>query len=403
MTIESTRTAQGTKSTASGTHHVTAKSGSTSAAGTTADGGFAGLMSLLSASDPAGEASDAGTFGSDVLLPQANIPKDDDKNIPLALDSQGQIAMNFITLSALPTSGDASATTQPSVALSPSVVAQASEKTSSKAPIVQATDKRRPSDKADVTFSTQPGADASVKGHDAVSEVTTLLNNRSANASSGASQVQAEWREVRTHQLAQVPVVTPDVSRLAEAMASVNSAPNPSERAPSKLHSATSGMGMDGLSGMAQADKLGISPTYEVASTTAVVPDTQVAETVSYWATHGVQNAELTLDGLGKEPVEVRISVDGNQTQVDFLTNQPEVRQALESASAQLREMLSGEGLQLTGMSIGMSGRGQTPGDGGQAKQSPRQTTRVSLEQPAVTVTARVANSSVGRALDLYV
>jgi flagellar hook-length control protein FliK len=115
-----------------------------------------------------------------------------------------------------------------------------------------------------------------------------------------------------------------------------------------------------------------------------------------------VQSAELTLDGLGNEPVKVRISVDGDQTQVDFRSNQPEVRQALESASAQLKTMLSGEGLQLTGMSIGTSGRGQTPGDGGQPKPSPRQTTRVSLA-PTVATTARVANLSVGQSLDLYV
>jgi flagellar hook-length control protein FliK len=185
-------------------------------------------------------------------------------------------------------------------------------------------------------------------------------------------------------------------------MASVNGASNPAERTPGKLQSGTPGAGTEGLFGTALADKLGMSPTYEVAPATAVVPDTQVAETVSYWATHGVQSAELTLDGLGHEPVKVRISVDGDQTQVDFRSNQPEVRQALESASAQLKTMLSSEGLQLTGMSIGTSGRGQTPGEGGQPKPSPRQITRVSLA-PAVATTARVANLSVGQALDLYV
>jgi flagellar hook-length control protein FliK len=99
----------------------------------------------------------------------------------------------------------------------------------------------------------------------------------------------------------------------------------------------------------------------------------------------------------------VRISVAGDQTQVDFRTNQPEVRQALENASVQLKEMLSGEGLQLTGMSIGTSGRGQTPSDGGhQPRPSTRQIARVSLE-PVVATTARVANRSVGQSLDLYV
>jgi flagellar hook-length control protein FliK len=287
---------------------------------------------------------------------------------------------------ATPPSGDASAVTQVPGKASP----------------IQATDKRRPSDKVDTALATLPGAEAPVKGHDSVSDVTTLLSNRQTNVSSTVSQVQAELREVRTHQLAPAAVVTPDVSRLAQAMASVNGASNPAERTPGKLQSGAPGAGMEGLLGTALADKLGMSPTYEVAPATAVVADTQVAETVSYWATHGVQSAELTLDGLGNEPVKVRISVDGDQTQVDFRSNQPEVRQALESASAQLKTMLSGEGLQLTGMSIGTSGRGQTPGDGGQPKPSPRQTTRVSLA-PTVATTARVANLSVGQSLDLYV
>lgn len=378
MTIESTRAPEGVKPTASGTPRAAAKPGQTGLADANAGQGFAGLMSLLSATDTAGEASDVGVSGTDSLLSSSGMAKDDDKNSALALGNEGLVAINAIAFFVPP--------------------AQASGNASP----IQTTDKRLASDKVDTSLVTLPGAEAPEKGHGRASGVATLLNNRSANVSSGISQVQAELREVRPHQFALTEVVTPDVSRMAQAMASVNGASNSPERTPGKLHSGTPGAGMEGLLGTALADKLGMSPTYEVAPTTAVVPDTQVAETVSYWATHGVQNAELTLDGLGHEPVEVRISVDGDQTQVDFRSNQPEVRQALESASAQLKTMLSSEGLQLTGMSIGTSGKGQTPGDGGQPKPSPRQTTRVSLA-PTVATTAHVANLSVGQALDLYV
>lgn len=287
--------------------------------------------------------------------------------------------------------------TLPSAA--PSVVAQAAGKAS----VIQAADKWRPSDKSDAALTIASSAEASTKGHGAVSDASTVFNSRPANVLTGVSHVQAELREVRTQQLAQLSAAAPDLSRMAAAMTSAIVAPNPTERTTGKHQSSTTGAGMEGLLGTALADKLGISPTYEVAPTTAVVPDTQVAETVSYWATHGVQSAELTLDGLGHEPVEVRISVDGDQAQVDFRTNQPEVRQVLESASAQLKEMLSSEGLQLTGMSIGTSGRGQTPGDGGQPRPSAtRQTKIVSLE-PVTIPRTRGANPSVGRALDLYV
>ncbi|APW48185.1 hypothetical protein RA876_03770 [Rhodoferax antarcticus] len=139
-----------------------------------------------------------------------------------------------------------------------------------------------------------------------------------------------------------------------------------------------------------------------MAAASAVVAEGAVAETVSYWATNGVQSAELTLDGLGDEPVEVRISVDGDEAQIDFRSNMPEVRQVLESASAQLKAMLSSEGLQLTGMSVGTSGRGGAQDNGRQPRPGARQTTLVSVE-PARASSTRVANAAVGQALDLYV
>jgi flagellar hook-length control protein FliK len=229
-----------------------------------------------------------------------------------------------------------------------------------------------------------------------------LLDNRPAPVASGISQVQADLREVKTALQSATPTLATDTSRLAAATASLSGVPNPPERQEAKSISSPSGRGLEGMLGGALADRLGISPTYEVAPTTAVVPDTQVAETVSYWATHGVQSAELTLDGLGNEPVKVHISVEGDQAQVDFRSNQPEVRQALENASAQLKAMLSGEGLQLTGMSVGTSAQGQTPGEGRQPKPASRQTKLVSLE-PVSATSARSANPAVGRALDLYV
>ena len=392
MTIESTRSQNGAKTASVGAHRATAKSAHSGAAGASADQGFAGVMGLLATADNSDATSDttvassalstvpdAAVPGMGVLLSMKDVVQKSDGNMPLALDDKGVSAIN----------------TKPLTITAEDAVAARSS-------ALQAADKRRSSDKADAALTTTPGAEASVKGQDTGSDLSTLLKGKSASVSSGVSQMQAELREVRTLQPVQAPVAVPDASRLAAAMVSANGETNASERSSGKPQGRASGSGMEGLLGAAMADKLGINPTYEVAPTTAVVPDTQVAETVSYWATQGVQNAELTLDGLGKDPVEVRISVDGDQTQVDFRTNQPEVRQALENASAQLRDMLSGQGLQLAGMSIGTSARGQTPGDSGQPKPSPRQTKLVSIEPAAIPV-ARAPNPSVGRALDLYV
>ena len=65
--------------------------------------------------------------------------------------------------------------------------------------------------------------------------------------------------------------------------------------------------------------------------------------------------------------------------------------------------MLSGEGLQLTGMSVGTSGQGgNAQSDSRQPKPAPRQAAVVSME-PVRASAARTSNPAVGRALDLYV
>lgn len=83
--------------------------------------------------------------------------------------------------------------------------------------------------------------------------------------------------------------------------------------------------------------------------------ESKVADTVNYWVTQGVQNAALTLDGLGDEPVEVNISLKGREAHIGFRTDQPDIRQLLEGASVQLKDLLASEGLLLSGVSVGTS------------------------------------------------
>jgi len=124
---------------------------------------------------------------------------------------------------------------------------------------------------------------------------------------------------------------------------------------------------------------------------------------VSYWVTQGVQSAELTLDGLGSEPIEVSISLNGDQAQIDFRTNQPDVRVVLEAATAELRELLSGEGLQLAGVSVGSSGARNPQGDAQQPKSLPRQALQSSSDPTVVLQQSRGLNTSMGQSLDLFV
>jgi len=159
-----------------------------------------------------------------------------------------------------------------------------------------------------------------------------------------------------------------------------------------------------GLSGpYPVTDRLGISPTYEVTQATTLVADTQIAETVSYWATQGIQNAELTVDGLGSEPVDVRIALDGDQVQVDFRSDQPQVRQVIEAATAQLKNLLLTQGIELSGMSVGSFDQGAHPSGARTPKPNHSRTTEVQVIQDVETMPVHRRNSSVGSALDLYV
>lgn len=371
MSIESTRAPEGAKTTTTEAGRGKVANGRTAGTGGQGGegGGFADLMSSLSAPDAQSLPSDAsqGAAGDDLTT-----GKDDAKNVPLALDGQGLVAINLVPAAAPP--------------VTPALLGGKGS-----------ADKRQAADLGEVT------ATAASATPIVASDVSNLLNSRRAAQSHAALQGQLESRESLMQPGKQVLQAAPETDHVASTLLSADvAALSQAERRDGKPTNGPVRTGLEGAAGGAVADRLGISPTYEVAAASAVVSDTPVAETVSYWATQGVQNAELTLDGLGLEPVEVHISVDGDQTQVDFRTNQPDVRLALESASAQLKTMLSGEGLQLTGMSVGTSSQGNTPGDGRQPRPAPRQSTVVSLE-PVQAAAARSSNPSVGRALDLYV
>jgi flagellar hook-length control protein FliK len=374
MTLETTRAPEGAKTATTATTDAgrgkaaTGRAGAAGAPGA-AGGGFADVMSSLSAADTSGVVTDASQDAADDSLPTSKTG-DDDKNTALALDDKGQAAINLV-----PT---------PVPVVAPALTPSAAGKGTG--------EKLLGVDQIDAAKSTPAAA----------SEVTSLLNGRKAAQSHTASAGQGESREGHSQPGGHLVQQLPESAPKTLVMVSPDLTVAPAEHRESKSSSGQERTGLEGAMGATLTDRLGISPTYEVAAASAVVPDTQVAETVSYWATNGVQNAELTLDGFGKDPVEVHISVDGDQAQVDFRSNQPDVRQALEGASAQLRTMLSGEGLQLTGMSVGTSGRGNTPSEGRQPKPAPRQATVVSME-PVRATAARTSNPAVGRALDLYV
>lgn len=134
----------------------------------------------------------------------------------------------------------------------------------------------------------------------------------------------------------------------------------------------------------------------------AVSAEMYVAQEVAYWISQDVQNAELKLDGLGLEAVEVSITVHGNEAHVAFRTDELQARSMLEGAAAHLKEALRGEGLVLSGVSVGTSGGRDTGDNERKQRQGGRQTAAVPVSVQSAG-TSRPHGAATGRTLDLFV
>ena len=135
---------------------------------------------------------------------------------------------------------------------------------------------------------------------------------------------------------------------------------------------------------------------------TVAVPEAAVAEKLNYWISRGVQNAELQLDAFGGGTVKVSISVQGQDAQVEFRSDQPEARKLLQDAMPQLSAMLKGEGLSLSGGFVGSSAQ-QEPGTQQRRSSAPNmRAATISVEPEATNRTAALSRTP-GRAVDLFV
>jgi len=146
------------------------------------------------------------------------------------------------------------------------------------------------------------------------------------------------------------------------------------------------------------------APATAVLTASAVVPpsDVYVAEQVKYWISSDVKNAEMTLDGIGNSPVEVSISMQGNEAQVAFRTDELRAREVLENASTHLKDMLQREGLVLSGVSVDTAGAGNQGAQDRKAQQGGRQASVISMQPISANALPPTSRTS-GRALDLFV
>lgn len=174
-------------------------------------------------------------------------------------------------------------------------------------------------------------------------------------------------------------------------------------RSGSREGRAESAAGLEGAGIAAPAEAGSVDGATVFADPAQAGLEERVAEQVAYWVNQKTQNAELTLDRDG-QPVEVSVTLSGNEAHVAFRSDQSATREMLDKSMAQLSELLRSEGLVLSGMSVGTSA-GQREHTGDSARQGQREGSRqarVDAAAPAGTNTL-LRTGAPDRAVDVFV
>lgn len=221
-----------------------------------------------------------------------------------------------------------------------------------------------------------------------------------SGADSSLGQTRVLQQSFTTEKLAREPAL----SGMLGSSGMADSLLRPLDRGTAKSSFSVAGAGAEGLWGhtaFQAGSRLDVPSAMANPSTLSL--ESMVADKVSYWVTQGVKNAALTLDGFGSEPLEVSISLKGGEAHINFRTDQPEIRQMLEGAAIQLKDILRNEGVLLSGVSVGTSGQDGAGTQERRNRQDTRQTTIATQQVAVPTQGTQRASQTTGRAIDLFV
>jgi flagellar hook-length control protein FliK len=239
---------------------------------------------------------------------------------------------------------------------------------------------------------------------DAKNAISNVLahtkNDSSHNLALNAAQ------DVRSDRFAQV-TESAELSQLAAQASRSGSADGTlrqTERTSTKPTSTRVNDNLDGVWGsqaLFSGSPLGVAPT--TPADALVAPELMVAEQVNYWISQDLQNAELTLDGFDGLPVDVSITLNGNEASVDFRTDQEGIREILHNTESHLKDILAKEGLVLSGVSIGAS---MQQGDRESAQGRPPESRR-RIEIPVIDApllgNLKRPSTIAGKSIDVFV
>jgi flagellar hook-length control protein FliK len=119
-----------------------------------------------------------------------------------------------------------------------------------------------------------------------------------------------------------------------------------------------------------------------------------LSDRVSWMVDNGVNGAKLQVNPPQLGPIELRISVQGDHAQVWMITHSAVARDALESGSPKLREMLNAQGFGQVSVDIS-----QRSFQDRSAYTPPYQRESAGVRSAAVTPTAATSAASAPRAL----
>jgi flagellar hook-length control protein FliK len=369
-----------------------AKSSKTGAAGAekSGAGGPGGFMAILASVDPdpvlAPAEAEQGSLASPTgLLPTLLADPIDlagvNAKVDLAMDASVLMALSLQWKPAQPVGGDAAAGGRQALAQ-------------------QALTRQLGGETKDLPS----GLDSARKPGKGVPDMASnqlLSGSNSANSAVGSGQGQTDARAMQFTQ--KMESVQAQLSAVETAVAAATSSVGGEERARDRAIFKPVAVA-EGVAAL-QSNLTSEPSTLALRDSGAIAaPDVYVAEQIKYWISNDVQNAEMKLDGIGDNPVEVSISMQGNEAHVTFRTDELQAREALESASSHLKELLQREGLVLSGVSVGTAGAGA--GDSGAQERKPRQGAKSAVVVAAQPIRADMASASgrvSGRALDLFV
>ncbi|WP_395347524.1 flagellar hook-length control protein FliK [Variovorax sp. UC122_21] len=151
-----------------------------------------------------------------------------------------------------------------------------------------------------------------------------------------------------------------------------------------------------------------VDPASAAASAGGAVLADRMTEQVSWWLAQKSQGADVSLELAPGQTVSFSVQVQGNEAQIAFRSDQPEVRQMLGQAAAQLKDLFGQEGLLLSGVTVDAQSAGTQQRGEGEGRSDARGVVRgvarlgaASASAPAPAVVR--APLPAGRALDLYV